>query len=679
MTRQNLIKRIDELIREINKHNYLYYVKGEPEVPDAVYDALVLELKKIEEKYPDLKRPDSPTHRIGGSITKDFPTRKHLVPMLSLDNAYSFEELQDFDERIQKLIPEKKYSYLCELKIDGVSLSVHYKNGILDYAVTRGDGIQGDDITPNVKTIKELPLNISYFTEIFPEHFEVRGEVYMTYSGLEKLNKEREELGEPPLMNPRNGAAGSLKLQDSTLVAKRNLKVWIYELLIHDENFPAPETAKEALSLLEKWGFKILPYNKVYPNIRETREYIDLWNEKRYELDFPTDGIVLKINELPLREILGTTSKSPRWAIAYKFPAEKAVTTLESVDYQVGRTGYITPVANLTPVLLAGTIVKRASLYNFDEIERLDLHEKDKVEVLKSGEIIPKIVRVLKEFRKPDAHPVVPPSDCPVCQTSLIHPEGEVGYYCPNIECEAQIVGRLEHFAGKDAMDIKGLGEKIVLQLRNARLIKLPADLYELNFDQLVSLERFKEKSANNLLNAIRKSKERPFHNVLFALGIRHVGIVIAQKLTKHFKNIHALQKASVEEIAAVYEIGEVIGRSVHEYLHNEKNWQHIERLIKHGLKFEITEEETEETPREGLLQGKTLLVSGTIQGKTRNEVKKFLQSLGAKYASGVSSKLDYLILGEKPGASKVKKARELGIPIISYEEFLEKLEKNAL
>ncbi len=678
MTKAGAKKRIDELIAEINKHNYLYYVKGTPEISDAAYDALVNELKKLEAKYPDLRRPDSPTYRVGGHITKNFPTRKHLVPMLSLDNIYSLEELKDFDERIKKLIPEEKYSYIAELKIDGVSMSVHYKNGIQEYAVTRGDGVQGDVVTENVKTIKELPLNITYFAETYPKHFEVRGEVYMTYSGLEKLNREREELGEPPLMNPRNGAAGSLKLQDSSLVAKRNLKIWIYQLLIYDENFPMPETDWDALRMLRKWGFKVLPHDKIYQNIDELKEYINLWHEKRHELDFPTDGIVIKINELRLREILGNTAKSPRWAVAYKFPAEKAVTTLESVEYQVGRTGYITPVANLSPVLLAGTIVKRASLYNFDEIKRLDLHEKDKVEVLKSGEIIPKIVRVLTEFRKNDARPIVPPQNCPVCKTPLSHPEGEVGYYCPNIKCEAQIVGRLEHFASKDAMNIKGLGERIILQLRNAKLITLPADLYELTFEQLVNLERFKEKSAKNLLNAIARSKEKPFHNVLFALGIRHVGAVIAKKITKHFKSIYKLKEASVEEIAAVYEIGEVIGRSIYEYLNNSENWKHIERLIRHGLQFE-EKEVTEETPKEGPLLGKTVLVSGTIEGMTRNEVKAFFQNLGAKYASGVSSKLDYLIIGDKPGASKLKKAQKIGIPVIPYNEFMEKLKNNAL
>lgn len=677
MTREEARKRIEELVRLINYHNYLYYTLGQPEISDEAYDALVQELKQLEERYPDLKRPDSPTQRVGGPILKTFPEFHHKVPMLSLDNCYNEDEFQEFHKRVIRALGHDHFTYLAQLKIDGVSLSLHYENGILVHGVTRGDGITGEDITPNVKTIRSIPLNVSIFSNSFPKVFEVRGEAYMDNQTFENLNAEREKRGEPLFMNPRNATAGTLKLQDSTIVAKRNIRFWAYQLLVYDSDFRVPQKDSEQLQLLKSWGFPIMPYDRVCKTIDEVFSFYRYWQEHRNTIDFQIDGTVIKIDEIPIREQLGFTSKAPRWAIAFKFSAERGITKLISVSFQVGRTGYITPVANLAPVLLAGTIVKRASLYNKDEIQRLDLHLGDTVEVIKSGEIIPKVVRVLKHLRPPDAKPVEFPTHCPVCNTLLENPPGEVGVYCPNISCPAQIEARLQHFAQRKAMDIKGLGEQIIHQLVEHNLVKVPADLYELRLQDLLQLERFAEKSATNLLKAIEESKQRPFPRVLFALGIRHVGEVIAQKLASHFGSIDRLKAASIEELVAVPDIGNEIANSVHAYLHNPQNWEHIERLRQHGLHFSLELTEASEEQEDKPLVGLKVLVSGAVEGMSREEVKAYLESLGATYASGVSKNLDLLIVGKDPGPSKLAKARQWNIPILPFEEFQKYLNEN--
>ncbi len=665
MTQEQAAKRIEELIKEIHYHDYLYYVKGEPEISDEAYDALVLELKRLEERFPQLRRPDSPTQRVGGTISKTFPVFRHKTPMLSLDNAYSLEELQAFHERILKTLGHENFTYIAQLKIDGVSLSVHYQQGILYEGVTRGDGIQGDAITPNVKTIKSLPLSIHPFTQHFPNYFEVRGEVYMTNQRFEMLNKEREKQGLSPFMNPRNATAGTLKLQDAAEVARRHLQFWAYQLINYDESFSLPDSDYEQMQLLRQWGFPTMPYDRHCKTLEEVQQYIAYWSEHRHELDFQIDGIVIKVNEHSLRAVLGETSKGPRWAIAYKFPAEKAITQLQDVVFQVGRTGFITPVAQLKPVLIAGTIVKRASLYNFDEIKRLGLRLKDTVEVIKSGEIIPKIVRVVAHA--PDGKPIEIPEKCPVCGATLEHPEGEVGYYCPNIECLAQRIARLEHFASRKAMNIEGLGTQIIKQLVAHELVKVPADLYELKVEDLLPLERFAEKSAQNLIQAIERSKQVPYPRVLYALGIRHVGEVVAKLLAQHFPSIEQLRAASIEDLENIPEIGPVIARSVFNYLHTPENWRHIVRLQAHGLQLQW---EPPQQPQDQPLKGLKVLVTGTLPNMSREEVKTWLTSLGATYASSVSKQLDVLIVGDKPGASKIKKAQQWGIPMLSLEEF---------
>lgn len=677
MTREETKKRIDELVRLINYHNYLYYTLGQPEISDEAYDALVRELKQLEERYPDLKRPDSPTQRVGGPILKTFPEFRHKTPMLSLDNCYNEGEFKDFHLRVVRALQHDHFTYLAQLKIDGVSLSLHYENGILVHGVTRGDGVTGEEITANVRTIRSVPLNVSIFSNHFPRVFEVRGEAYMDNQTFEILNAEREKRGEPLFMNPRNATAGTLKLQDSSIVAKRNIRFWAYQLLVYDPDFAVPQKDSEQLQLLKSWGFPIMPYDRICYTLEEVFEFYRYWQEHRNEIDFQIDGTVIKIDEIPIREQLGFTAKAPRWAIALKFSAEKGITKLLSVSFQVGRTGYVTPVANLAPVLLAGTIVKRASLYNQDEIQRLDLHLGDTVEVIKSGEIIPKVIRVLKHLRPPDAQPVVFPDKCPICGMSLENSPGEVGIYCPNISCPAQIEGRLQHFAQRKAMDIKGLGEQIIHQLVENNLVRVPADLYELRLQNLLRLERFAEKSATNLLNAIEESKKRPFPRILFALGIRHVGEVIAQKLASHFGSIDHLREASVDELMSVPDIGYEIATSVHSYLHNPQNWEHIERLRRHGLKFSMEPSKPEADTGAKPLAGLKVLISGAVEGMTREEVKAYLESLGAIYASGVSRNLDLLLIGEDPGPSKLEKARQWNIPILPFQEFQKLLNEN--
>jgi len=663
MTATEAENRILELTDSLDHHNYLYYVEAKPIISDAEFDRMMRELEELERIYPQFKQSHSPTERVGGQITKDFPVFKHKIPMKSLTNAYSWEELQDFFERVNKASGVSDIRYILQLKIDGVALSLHYENGELKHGVTRGNGEEGDDITANVRTIKSIPLKLK--GDNIPPVLEVRGEVYMNLTDFYELNRQRIESGELALMNPRNTTAGTLKLQDSAIVAKRKLQFWGYQ--VFGEGLP--DSDYERMQLLKSWGFPTNPNDVCVDNEEMIATHIEKWDTEREKLPYDTDGIVIKVDSHRLREEIGFTAKSPRWAIAYKYQAEEAETILESVTYQVGRTGYITPVANLKPVVLAGTTVKRASIYNFDEIKRLDLHEKDTVVIVKSGEIIPKVMRVLVQVRKSDAQPIQPISNCPECGTTLVQPAGEVGSYCPNTQsCPAQVKERIIHFASRKAMQIEGLGTEIVSQLVDHGLIKNYADLYDLTFEQLVSLERFAEKSAKNLIDSIENSKKMPFERVFFALGIRHVGENIARKLVQQFKTLENLRNADVEAIASVYEIGNKIAESVAQFMADPDNRQLLDRMHKHGLQFEANVKQAVSDK----LAGKKVLISGTFEGIDREALKQMILDNGGANATSVSSKLDYLLAGDKMGPEKLKKAQDLGVKIISLEEFKE-------
>lgn len=656
-------KEIDRLTEDLHYHNARYYLDANPEISDQQYDAMLRELEALEQQFPELARPDSPTRRVGGEITKEFPVFTHLKPMKSLSNAYSIEELREFDDRVRDNLGADDYQYIAQLKIDGAALSLHYENGLLTNGVTRGNGAQGDDITANVKTIRSVPLRLS--GENVPKLLEVRGEAFMRRGSFAALNEQRILNEETPWANPRNAAAGALKLQDSAETARRKLDFIAYQLYIDGE--AAPETDFECMALLKAWGFQTSPHDELVGTIEKAEKLIAVWEDKRDELDYDTDGLVFKLNRLDYRDELGSTSKSPRWAIAYKFAAEEAVTTLETVTYQVGRTGYVTPVANLAPVQLAGTTVKRASLYNFDEIERLNLHLLDQVVVVKSGEIIPKVLRALPENRKPDAKPVEIISNCPECGAPLVRPEGEVASFCPNREgCPPQVKGRVDHFAGRRAMDIDGLGAEIVSQLVDAGLVKDYADLYQLKYETVVELERFAEKSAKNLIAAIEKSKETPFERLVYALGIRHAGESVARKLAEHFGSMDALANAKKEDVEAIYELGGAIAESVVAFFGDEQNRRRIDALKAAGLRMEI-EQTAEKTNK---LEGKKFVVSGSFEGISRDELKAKIAQNGGVNNSSLSSKVDYLIAGEKMGPAKKEKAEKLEIPIITLAEF---------
>ncbi|MCS7189047.1 MAG: NAD-dependent DNA ligase LigA, partial [Bacteroidia bacterium] len=575
--RAQAAQRIEELIREINEHDYYYYILAQPRIPDSEYDRLMRELIQLETTYPELRRPDSPTQRVGGTITKEFPIVRHQQPMLSLDNAYSTEELEEFESRLRRLLPSENWEYIAQLKIDGVAVSLHYQAGVFVQGVTRGDGWQGDDITPNLRTVRGVPLRLR---GDFPPLLEVRGEVYMLREVFKKLNQEREEIGEPPFMNPRNATAGSLKLQDSREVAERRLRFFAY----FAEGEGLPDSDEEVMKLLREWGFPVVETSGPL-SLQRVKEFIFYWENARDKLPYDTDGVVVKVNSRSIRQKLGTTAKAPRWAIAYKYQPEQAITELYSITYQVGRTGYITPVAELKPIKLSGTTVKRASLYNYDEIERLDLHLPDVVVVEKSGEIIPKVVRVLTEKRPPSARKVIPPTTCPECGTPLLQPAGEVGRYCPNYKhCPPQVIGRLEHFVSRKAMDIQSLGEKILIKLYKKGIVKNFSDLYNISADDLRGIEGFADKMPIKIIQNIQESKKRPYSKVLYALGIRHVGEAVAEKLAEAFPTLDKLLSASEEEIGAVYTIGPVIAKSVRAYLDDPENRAELERLRAAGL-----------------------------------------------------------------------------------------------
>jgi DNA ligase (NAD+) len=679
MTKEEAQKRIEQLSQELDRHNYLYYVESRPSISDFEFDSLMRELLELEQQFPDLAHSHSPAKRVGGEITKSFKTVRHRFPMLSLGNTYNEQELYEFDARVKKSVGED-FEYVCELKFDGLAIGLSYHDGILERAVTRGDGVQGDDVTINVKTIRSIPLKLK---GDYPEEFEIRGEIFMHRQTFEKLNEalrkeliekgmtEEEEIQELLYKNPRNFASGTLKMQDSAEVAKRNLDCYLYSL--HGDDLDI-NTHYEGLEKAKSWGFKISPHTKVCRNMQEVQKYIEEWDEKRNTLPFDIDGVVLKVNEKELQEKLGATAKIPRWAISYKYKAQSALTRLNAITYQVGRTGAITPVANLQPVQLAGTTVKRATLHNANEIERLGLREGDYVFVEKGGEVIPKILGVEFSKREASSKPVEFITHCPECGTSLVRNEGEAIFYCPNESgCPPQVKGKIIHFISRRAMDIDSMGAETVELLFSNGLISNYADLYDLQFEQVVKLERYAEKSAENLISGIQKSKENPFERVLFALGIRLVGETVARKLAQHFGHIDKLADASLEELTSVPEIGEKIARNVIEFFGEDKNREIINRLKEHGLKFEAVSEKKEILSAK--LSGKTFLVSGTFTRFERDELKGVIEQNGGKNVSGVSAKLNFLVAGDEAGPSKLSKARDLSIPIISEEEFMKLLE----
>lgn len=654
--------RIDQLTAELKDHNYNYYVLSRPTISDFDFDIKLKELQELEKKYPHLAHADSPTVRVGGEVSKEFQTVKHRFPMLSLGNTYNKDELRDFDARIRKVI-SKDFEYVCELKFDGLAIGLRYDKGKLSQAVTRGDGVQGDVVTANVRTINSIPLSLR--EKGWPDDFEIRGEIVMTRSGFESFNKKREAAGEQPFANPRNAASGSLKMLDSNEVAKRPLDCYLYHMV--GDNLPY-QSHYDNLMAAKKWGFKVSDYMVKASNVEEIFEFISYWDKARNELDFDIDGVVIKVDEHSLQKQLGFTAKSPRWAISYKFKAERVETLLESVSYQVGRTGAITPVANLTPVKLAGTIVKRASLHNADIIAQLDLHNGDYVFVEKGGEIIPKIVGVNKDKRVSESARIKYISHCPECGTALVRQEGDAKHYCPNeYYCPPQIKGKLEHFVGRKMMDI-GVGEATVGALYDKGFVTNIADLYDLTVNQLAQLDGFKEKSIANLLISLEKSKETPFEKVLYALGIRYVGETVAKKLASYFGSIAALQQATKLELLMVDDIGESIADSVIDYFNNPINVDIISRLKEAGLKFEVEQSEDEYSNK---LQGKSFVVSGKFT-IPRDELKKLISLNGGKNVSAISSKTDFVLAGDNMGPAKLSKAEKLGISIISEEDFKE-------
>lgn len=665
---ENLKDRIEQLRKELNQHNYNYYVLDKPVISDYEFDMMLTELQKLEAAHPEYYDPNSPTQRVGGQITKSFDTIVHEYRMYSLDNSYSKEDIEDWEKRILKIIGDVPVAFTCELKYDGVSISLIYEKGSLVRAVTRGDGIQGDDVTNNVKTIRSVPLKLK---GDYPEKLQVRGEIVLPHEGFLKMNRERIENGEDPYMNPRNTASGSLKLQDSAEVAKRPLECLTYTIIT-----PGIQLNSHYESLLKarEWGFKVPFEAKLCKSTDEVMEYVNYWDTHRRAMSYETDGVVVKVNSIGQQEELGYTAKSPRWAMAYKFKAEQVATILKSISYQVGRTGAITPVANLEPVLLAGTIVKRASVYNADQVEKLDIRIGDTVFVEKGGEIIPKIISVDLTKREKDAEPIVYVSHCPECGTELIRKEGEALHYCPNqYGCPPQITGRIQHFISRRAMDIEGLGAETVELLYNEHLINNYADLYELKEEQIVPLERMAEKSAENMIAGIEKSKEIPFERVLYALGIRYVGETVAKKLAKYFKNIDQLMQAGFEELIKVDEIGDKIAQSVLDFFSNADNAALVSRLKAYGLQMELSQEQLE--GQTDILKEKTFVVSGLFSKFSRDELKKSIEDNGGKVSGSISKKTDYIIAGENMGPSKRVKAEELGIPIISEEDYLLMLE----
>lgn len=661
-------EQINQITEKLNELNFQYYQNSHSEVSDYEFDMLLKQLNDLELHYPQFVRKDSPTHRIGGTISKQFESVTHKYPMLSLGNTYNSQDLAEFDERVRKGLGDEPFEYICELKFDGVALSMWYENGMLTRGVTRGDGVRGDDITTNIKTIRTIPLQIQ--AKNMPSSFEVRGEGFMPLSTFESLNKEREDIGEQLLANPRNAASGTFKMQDSGVVAKRKMDCFIYQFLSDEEIFA---THEESLNKLKEIGFNVSPTWEKCKNLDEVMKFINRWDKERFKLPLNTDGIVIKLNSFEQRQRLGFTAKSPRWAISYKYKSESTSTLLESVSYQVGRTGNITPVANLKPVLLAGTTVKRASVHNANEILRLDLHIGDYVFVEKGGEIIPKITNVDLDKRKENLEKIIFPHNCPECGTTLIRKEGEANHYCPNDKgCPPQIKGKIEHFIQRKALNIENLGTETIELFYQKGLVRTPADLYYLKHDNLLNLEGFKEKSIQNILSGVEKSKQIPFKQVLFGIGIRFVGATVAEKLAAYFNNIDAIAKASQEELLQVPEIGERIAQSVVAYFQDADNQHFIARLKAAGLQF--THQAVEIVSEGESLAGKTFVISGTFQNFERDDLKIKIEANGGKVLSGVSGKLNFLVVGSEAGPSKLEKATKLGVKIISEDEFISML-----
>jgi DNA ligase (NAD+) len=656
---------IQNLREELNQHNHNYYVLDQPTISDFEFDVKLKQLQDLENQFPEFFDENSPTQRVGGTITKNFATVTHDYRMYSLDNSYSKEDLLEWENRIQKVLGDVPLEYVCELKYDGASISITYENGKLKRAVTRGDGFQGDDVTNNIKTIKSIPLQL---TGNFPAKFDIRGEIILPFAGFEKMNQELIDIGETPYSNPRNTASGSLKLQDSTEVSKRPLDCLLYFII--GQNLPVSSQI-ESLESARSWGFKVPNETRLAKNLSQVFQFIDFWDEHRHKLPYETDGVVVKVNQYQHQDELGYTAKSPRWAMAYKFKSEQVSTRLNSISYQVGRTGAITPVANLEPVQLAGTIVKRASLHNADQIEKLDIRIGDVVFVEKGGEIIPKIIAVDNSKRPSNLIPTKYITHCPECQTELVRLDGEANHYCPNFYgCPPQIIGRIQHFISRKAMDIEGLGGETVTLLFNNGLVTNYADLYNLTVEQILPLERMAQKSAENLINGVSNSKNVPFENVLFALGIRYVGETVAKKLAKHYKNIDTLSKATFMDLVLVDEIGDRIAQSVIDFFENPSNQSIITELKAHGVQFEIIEKVNPNATNK--LDGKTFVVSGVFEKFSRDELKNSIEDNGGKVGSSISAKTHFVVAGDNMGPAKLEKANSLKIPIISENDYIE-------
>ena len=656
--------KISSLRQELHEYNYQYYVLDNPTISDYEFDLKLKELLDLEKNHPEYYDPSSPTLRVGGGITKEFQASIHNKPMFSLDNSYSIDELRDWEKRIKKYI-DQSVEYTCELKFDGVSINLLYEEGKLVKAVTRGDGIQGDDITVNVKTIPTVPLILK---DDYPTRFEARGEIVMPLEGLKKLNKERMANGEEPFKNTRNTASGSLKMQDSYEVSKRPLKCLFYS--VKEENNNTLDSQFDVLNKAKGWGFNVSNNYTLAKSIDEVYKFARYWEENRHELPYDIDGIVIKVNNFLQQEILGYTSKFPRWAIAYKFKPDQALTKLLSISYQVGRTGSITPVANLKPIELAGTVVKRASLHNSDFISKMDLRNNDHVYLEKGGDIIPKIVGIVKDKRENDSTPINYISSCPECKSPLVKNEGEANHYCMNKNsCSPQIIGRIQHFISRKAMDIDGLGAETVALLVNSEIIRNYSDLYSLSVNDVINLERMAEKSSKNLIDGIKESLNIPFERVLYALGIRHVGYTVAKTLARHYKNIDSLILADVLELESVDEIGEKIASSLKEFFNDKENLEIINTLKSYGLQFKLVENNNEQSS--DILIGKLIVVSGVFEKYSRDELKKLIEINGGKVSSSISKNTSFILAGEKMGPSKKQKAEELGVKIIGEEEFI--------
>jgi DNA ligase (NAD+) len=659
----DILKKIASLREKINDADYKYYAMNQPDIDDIVYDSLMNELEKLEQEFPLLITPDSPTQRVSGAPTKKFDVVIHDVPMLSLSNSYNFDELIEFDNRIKSAIPDTDIEYVCELKIDGLAVSLKYEKGFLVKGATRGDGTKGDDVTSNLKTIRSIPLKINS-TSI--KDFEVRGEVYINKEDFIRINEEQETRGEKLFVNPRNTAAGTLKLKDSRVVASRPLNVFIYYLLVKDTQL---SSHSENIELLRVMKFPVNSFSRTVKGIDEVRKFCDHIDEIRDTLPYEIDGVVVKVNSISQQEILGSVAKSPRWAIAYKFKAKEKITKINSITLQVGRTGMITPVAELEPVFLAGSTISRATLHNFEEIKRKDIRENDFVKIEKGGDVIPKVTEVVLDKREKSSVEYPEPDKCPVCSTKLEKPEEEVYIYCPNYFCPAQIQGRIEHFVHRDAMEIEGLGSSIVAILLEQGLIKDFADIYTLKDKrkEFLSIERFGEKSVDNILNAIEKSKEKPFEKVLFAIGIKQIGERTAKLIAKHFGSLENLSKASEEEIDDIYEIGPSIARSVVMFFRDSKSKELVAKLKKAELKFEL--DVNEKSKLNEKFVGKIFVLTGTLTKFTRNHASDLIEKLGGRTTSSVSKKTDFLLAGEEAG-SKLDKAKKLGVIILSEDDF---------